>query len=311
MTNERDERTSTMPMVIDLDGAGSLDAWVAAAPGWVDSLVEHGAVIFRNAGVGSVGDFDHAVSLLVRPDTEFGEESSPRTALSAKVFTSTEYPAPFPIQFHNEFSYRRAMPECLVFACLNAPETGGSTPIADGRAMLRALPDEVVDRFAGGVRYVRNFCGLGVPWPSAFGTDSRAEVDAYCAANGVGARWSDKGLHTWQDAPAVRTHPVSGERTWCNSALNLNVRGTEPAEVHEALLAVEPELRPNDTFFADGSEIGPEDIAALRAAYEEVAYRHPWGTGDVMIIDNALMSHARDPFTGPRRVVVGMGARTA
>ncbi|MGW8378395.1 TauD/TfdA family dioxygenase [Streptomyces sp. ODS28] len=303
------QRTSTTPVLVDLDGAASLDKWLAGNPDWVGSLVEHGAVIFRNAGVGTVEEFDEAVSLLVDPSTQFGEESSPRTALSGKAFTSTEYPAAFPIQFHNEFSYRRHMPDCLVFACLEAPASGGSTPIADGRAMLQALPDEVVARFEGGVRYARNFCGLGVSWPDAFGTESRTDVDAYCAANGVEARWSELGLHTTQDAPAIRTHPVSGERTWCNSVLNLNVRGTEPKEVHEALLATDPGMRPNDTFYADGSEVGPETIEALRGAYEQVAYRHPWSRGDVMIIDNALMSHARDPFTGSRRVVVGMGAR--
>jgi alpha-ketoglutarate-dependent taurine dioxygenase len=32
----------------------------------------------------------------------------------------------------------------------------------------------------------------------------------------------------------------------------------------------------------------------------------PWRTGDVLMLDNMLTAHARDPFEGPRKVVVAM-----
>jgi len=32
----------------------------------------------------------------------------------------------------------------------------------------------------------------------------------------------------------------------------------------------------------------------------------PWLTGDVLMLDNMLTAHARDPFEGPRKVVVAM-----
>jgi alpha-ketoglutarate-dependent taurine dioxygenase len=32
----------------------------------------------------------------------------------------------------------------------------------------------------------------------------------------------------------------------------------------------------------------------------------PWRQGDILLIDNMLTAHARNPFTGPRKVVVAM-----
>jgi alpha-ketoglutarate-dependent taurine dioxygenase len=36
--------------------------------------------------------------------------------------------------------------------------------------------------------------------------------------------------------------------------------------------------------------------------------RFQWLRGDVVMVDNMLTAHARDPFEGPRRIVVAMGA---
>ncbi|MEU7894061.1 TauD/TfdA family dioxygenase [Nonomuraea sp. NPDC049152] len=300
---------STAPLVVAVEGGKGLDEWLEAHPHWDEGLIRHGVIIFRNAGVEDVDRFDRAVSRLVVPSDEFDEETSPRTALSERAFTSTEYPAAYPIQFHNEFSYRQARPEILVFACLEVPESGGSTPVADGRAMLEALPPEIVERFEDGVRYSRNFVGLGVPWEKAFGTQSREDVERYCDTHGVQAEWSEHGLHTLQRRSAIAVHPVSGERSWCNHILNFNVRGVEPPAVRKALLTTASARRPTDSFHADGTEIAAEVIETIRAAYESVAYRHPWRRGDLMVVDNILAAHARDAFTGTRRVVVGMGSR--
>ncbi|MNG41197.1 Taurine catabolism dioxygenase TauD, TfdA family [compost metagenome] len=35
--------------------------------------------------------------------------------------------------------------------------------------------------------------------------------------------------------------------------------------------------------------------------------RFDWRKGDVILLDNMLAAHARDPFEGPRKIVVAMG----
>lgn len=39
---------------------------------------------------------------------------------------------------------------------------------------------------------------------------------------------------------------------------------------------------------------------------EECKVVFPWQTGDVLMLDNMLTAHAREPFQGPRKVVVAM-----
>ncbi len=41
--------------------------------------------------------------------------------------------------------------------------------------------------------------------------------------------------------------------------------------------------------------------------YEQCAVRFDWRKGDVILLDNMLAAHARDPFEGPRKIVVAMG----
>jgi alpha-ketoglutarate-dependent taurine dioxygenase len=44
----------------------------------------------------------------------------------------------------------------------------------------------------------------------------------------------------------------------------------------------------------------------LREAYRAETVRFEWKAGDLLMLDNMLTSHGRDPFDPPRRIVVGM-----
>ena len=35
--------------------------------------------------------------------------------------------------------------------------------------------------------------------------------------------------------------------------------------------------------------------------------RFPWQRGDIILLDNMLVAHGRDPFRGPRKIAVAMG----
>ena len=55
-----------------------------------------------------------------------------------------------------------------------------------------------------------------------------------------------------------------------------------------------------------GSPIDPADLDQIREAYrcERVAF--PWQQGDVLLLDNMAVAHARTPYRGERRIRVGM-----
>jgi hypothetical protein len=63
---------------------------------------------------------------------------------------------------------------------------------------------------------------------------------------------------------------------------------------------------PNNTYYGDGSPIEPETLNLLRRIYEDAVVDHTWNRGDVMLIDNILMVHARRPYEGERKLCVAL-----
>ncbi|MNP45413.1 Taurine catabolism dioxygenase TauD, TfdA family [compost metagenome] len=47
-------------------------------------------------------------------------------------------------------------------------------------------------------------------------------------------------------------------------------------------------------------------IGRLQQAYRDVMVEFPWQRGDVVLLDNILALHARNAFTGPRRILTAM-----
>jgi alpha-ketoglutarate-dependent taurine dioxygenase len=175
--------------------------------------------------------------------------------------------------------------------------------------VLRRLPRDLVGKFEKlGISYIRNFTGLGVSWRDAFRTADKESISAYCDSRGIESRWSGDSLYTRQTRQAVITHPATGEAAWFNSVLNMHVAGAEPQAVRKAMLMLPPDSAPSTTTYGSGEPIERQVLETIRQAYADEAVRFTWEPGDLLLIDNILTAHARDPFTGERRIIVGMGA---
>ena len=74
----------------------------------------------------------------------------------------------------------------------------------------------------------------------------------------------------------------------------------------EFFLSEPEENLSTNTYYGDGSPIEPEAIDELRRAYQAESRSFPWQVGDVLLIDNMLASHGRQPYSGPRKVAVVM-----
>ncbi|MGK5520949.1 TauD/TfdA family dioxygenase [Micromonospora sp. URMC 107] len=287
-----------------------LAAWLAGNRSTVDELAHRaGAVLFRGFAVDGAADFRTVMAALSDDVLSYGERSSPRSEVTEGVYTSTEHPADQPIVLHNEQSYTVNWPLRIVFHCETEPAAGGRTPLADSRRVLGRLRPETVAGFERrGVLYRRNYLpGISLPWQTAFQTDSRAEVEAYCARALIDVEWvGEQQLRTRQVRPAVREHPVTGERTWFNHALFFHVTSL-PEEVSAGLRAsLAEEDLPYQTAYGDGTPIGDDVLAELRAAYAAETRSFAWRRGDVLLVENMLAAHAREPFTPPRRILTAM-----
>ncbi|MEK8169678.1 TauD/TfdA family dioxygenase [Streptomyces sp. M19] len=144
-------------------------------------------------------------------------------------------------------------------------------------------------------------------WREAFQTEHRAQVERHCRERGIATAWRGGGrLRTSQVLPAVAVHPGTREPVWFNHAVFFHVTSL-PAEISTALRAqfAEPDL-PVNTSYGDGEPIPDEVLDHLRGAYAAERIAVPWQAGDVLLVDNLLAAHGRQPYTGDRRVVVAM-----
>ena len=269
----------------------------------------HGAILFRGFPLRTCDDFHLAVESLCDQVMTYKERSSPRTEISRNVYTSTDYPNDQAIFPHNEHSYAWTFPRKLFFWCEMPPDSGGATPLGDTRRILARIDPSVRDRFEKlGWMYVRNFGErFGLRWQATFQTSDRDVVMKYCEANRMTCEWrSDGNPRTRQVRPVTIAHDKTGEQLWFNHLTFFHV-STLPRTVREAMLAsyAEADL-PNMTYYGDGSPIEADVLEHLREAYLSESRAVPWQRGDLIMLDNTIATHAREPFTGPRRILFAM-----
>jgi len=296
--------------VLEAVAPGDPAAWATEQRDLLRQLVaEQGAVMVRGlelhdaAGVGAVVE-----GLGARPVAEREAFASRRTYAEG-LYSSTAWPANQPMCMHHELSYRLEVPSLLAFACLTPPTSGGATAVADAPTVLEALPAELVERFEReGWLLTRSYNDeIGASVADAFGTDDRAAVESYCAANAIEYAWQPDGeLRTRQRRSAVVRHPVTGRRCWFNQIAFLNEWTIAP-EVREYLVDVYgADGLPFNTRYGDGEPIGEDVIALLNEVYEQHTVCEPWQEGDLMLVDNIRTAHSREAYEGPREVVVAM-----
>ena len=272
-------------------------------------LLKHGAILFQGFIVGSVSQFERFARTTVPDLLNYMERAAPRTEVTENVFTSTEFPSDQIIPLHHEMSYSHNWPTKLWFYCTQPAEIGGRTPLANDRRVFKELDSSIKARFIEKkVMYVRNYGeGVDLSWQDAFQTSDPAIVEEYFRASRTSWEWRDASrLRTRQVRQAVATHPATGETVWFNHA-HLFHPSSLPAPVREALLSqLSEENLPRNVFYGDGTPIEPSVLEEIREVYERAAVRFDWRLDDVLMIDNFLVSHGRESFVGPRRVLVAM-----
>lgn len=297
-----------LPLV--LEGSGPLIQAIEARDAEIrDALGTVGGVLLRGYAVESVEAFREFAAGFGHPLLSYEFGSTPRSKVEGGVYSSTEYPAHREIPLHNEQSYTRDWPLRIWFHCVTASPEGGATPLADSRAVYRALDPTLREKFAQRkLRYVRNFGnGLDLPWTRVFNTDDRSAVEAYCRDHAIDFTWKEDGeLRTSQLCQAVARHPRTGEDVWFNQAHLFHVSGLDEVEREVLLDTVGEDELPRNVYFGDGSPIPDEDLDAVRAVLAAEKVTFPWQAGDVLMLDNMLIMHGREPYAGPRKVVVAM-----
>lgn len=268
-----------------------------------------GAVVLRGFDVPDAAAFAGFVDALGLAPMPYLYRSTPRTSVAGGLYTATEYPADREIALHNENAYQHTWPRRIAFCCLQPAASGGATPLADMREVERRLGAELVERFARlGVRYERVYHdGFDLPWPVVFQTDSRAEVERFCAANAIRCEWLDDGaLRTVQISPGTVVHPATGRRHYFNQAHLFHPSSLGEETRADLIDAFGADRLPRNACYGNGEPIDDATLTAVRAAFEAAAIDLDWQRGDIVLADNIQVAHGRRSYTGQRRVLTSL-----
>ena len=282
----------------------------------------HGAIMFRGFPMRDTPDFNRTMTHYPPGARAYIGGNVYRDALAERVYEATKARKEYPLIPHQEMAYMPKSPRMIAFWCKTAPWAGGETTVFDFRRMEQLLPRRMWDKVkACGVRYERNFRApdsqvsplralLHKDWPSAFEATDRKTAEETCRAVGLECVWEPDGsLTTIYVAPGIVPHPLTGEPVWFNhiGPQSLHKRSLGPDRWQALVEEKPPGMRvPNTTLYGDGSPIPEEDLDEVFIAFEMLCQGFRWQDGDLLLIDNYMTAHGRNPFEGTRDVQVSL-----
>ncbi|MEH2051410.1 condensation domain-containing protein [Nostoc sp.] len=303
------ESQNTLPLVVQPSVQGlDLLTWTKNNLEFIErQILQFGGILLRNFNITSISTFAQFIKSLCPDLLAYQERSTPRTELGDNIYTSTEYPSHQHIALHNEFSYAYTWPMKICFHCVKSADRGGETPIADSRKVFQLLDSKIKERFMqNNVMYVRNYgTGIDLSWQEVFQTTDKSVVEDYCRKSTIEFAWKGNNLKTWQVRHAVAKHPHTEEMVWFNQAHLFHISNLE-LEVRESMLKAFPQDLPRNAYYGDGSTIETSILDEIREVYQQATVSFSWQEGDILLLDNMLVAHGRNPFVGTRKVVVAM-----
>ncbi|MGB5930587.1 MAG: TauD/TfdA family dioxygenase [Cyclobacteriaceae bacterium] len=277
-----------------------------------DELLKSGAIMFRGIDIKTMEHFESVMDQISSRFMAYVDGNSPRTKLTSKVYTSTEYDKNHSITLHNELSYSYKWPAKIFFCSIITAEEGGETPIADCRRVLKSMDRALAEEIeAKGITYIRNLnggAGFGPSWQDTFETSDKADVEKFCTEAGINYSWKDDGgLKLIQPSKGIISHPVSGDKVWFNQIDQFHPSHLDE-EIYETLMMMyedEAEL-PMYVSFGDGTKITQDMVNEIRRTMDKESLARPWQQGDLLMLDNVLVADGRKPYKGDRKVLVSM-----
>ncbi|CAF3514720.1 unnamed protein product [Rotaria socialis] len=271
-------------------------------------LRQCGAILFRDFPITDASAFDTFARAFNWMPLPYVGGAAPRQQVTSIVFTSNESPPSEPIPFHHEMAQVPKFPEHLMFFC-DVPSTrGGETPIAYSpmiyNRISEALPEFVQKLEEKKIRYTRVLpngddpqSAIGRGWQSTYQTEDRDYAEKVCHEQGTDYEWLDDGClkTTTKILPAIRLDEQTGKKTWFNSIVAAYTGWSDKRNYGKKAVT-----------FADGELMNEEDIHRCVAILEESSVSFTWKKGDVLLIDNRQVLHARKSFEPPRRILAAL-----
>ena len=285
------------------------------------ALLSFGAIVWRGFPVARSEDFADLMEGFESFAQGYAGGTSDRKVVVGQVMEATRTPPEVYIPLHQEMSYMPVSPRLLAFYCKLPSATGGETVICNMRGLLQHLPATLRSKIETlDVDYVRNMRSQAVDdwraeetfrhpsWQYRFETDDPAVVETLLAERGAQYEWHDDGSLTfWTRVPGITTHPATGDLLYFNQMNSqvqhrLTIGDTRAEQIEAAYGTTTP--RPYSVRFSNGEPLSEAEFLAIYEAFEARKLAFAWQAGDMMLVENRLTAHGRNPFTGPRDVQV-------
>jgi len=282
-------------------------------------LARHGTLLFRGLPIYNAEDFSKFAHAFGYKPHEIIGIVVDRPIIAPNVAPANEAPKEVLIYNHNESPQVPHAPEYIFFYSHRAPAKGGETPISSSLELFhraqQEIPEFVIELSEKGIlskvtyKVGKEYEG-GSTLQQAFGKDfeegddevtKRKKIEAQIARYGRGKHttweWTDDGVILTHRLPAIRTQPETKLPTLFTglAAYYKYLHGKNTA-------------RKNVTsqLFGDGTPIPEKYLAHLAKLTEEIRVLHKWQRGDILVFDNIIAQHGREPWEGEQsdRVVL-------
>lgn len=231
--------------------------------------------------------------------------------MAPNVAPANESSKDLTISMHNESDEVPHAPEYVFFYGHRVAKSGGETPMASSLELFRRVQQEIPDFIAqlaekgilSRVTYkVDKQSAGGSTLKQAFGkafqdgddaATKRAKIEAQIRRYGRGAHttweWLDGGVVLTHRLPAIRTQPGTNLPTLFTGLA---------ASTRIARARVSSRQDTSQQLFGDGTPIPDEYLDRLKEIADEIRVLHKWQRGDVLVYDNVIAQHGREPWQG-------------
>lgn len=274
-------------------------------------LARHGTLLFRNLPIHNAEDFSKFAHAFGYKPHEIIGIVVDRPLLAPNVAPANEAPKEVLIYSHNESPQVPHAPEYIFFYGHHAPSKGGESPISSSLELFnraqQEIPEFIAELTEKGIlskvtyKVEKQYEG-GSTLKQAFGKEiqdgddeetKRHKVETQIARYGRGEHttweWTDDGLVLTHRLPVIRTQPGTNLPTLFTGLAAYWKRTQFDAEARKKV---------TQQLFGDGTPIPEKYLAHLAKITDEIRVLHRWQEGDVLVYDNIIAQHGREPWQG-------------
>lgn len=276
--------------------------------------VDEFATIISDLGLKSYPYVGGAAPRRIIPVNIPGNDGDGDNNNKTMVYTANEAPPDQLIPFHHELAQVTNPPQYLFFYCDQPSETGGETALIDSTIVYRYTNDhfpEFMDKLKKyGARYIRTLPAeddlkspIGRSFYNTYQVQTKEELET--KLNSI------PGLeYTWQPDGSLRvkSEPIPAIRFISKQHDHSIYQWTFHNSVIAAFLGWEDvrNNRKEAICFGNDDPMDESILESIANFMEENKVSYQWQKGDFFALNNRLVMHSRNSYTGKRRVYASM-----